>query len=78
MVISMSILHEKRPAEKFVDYMHNNHTTLNVFVKLLCMWTQLSTDERQEVYDICELNHPQLYHGIFPEESDSDEDSWES
>ena len=54
MVISMSILHEKRPAEKFVDYMHNNHTTLNVFVKLFCMWSQLSTDERQEVYDICE------------------------
>ena len=56
--------------------MHNNHTTLNVFVKLFCIWSQLSTSERQKAYDICELNHPKLYHGIFPEESDSNEDSW--
>ena len=72
----MSILYEKRPAEKFVDYMHDNHTTLNVFVKLFCMRSQLFTDKRQEVYDIYELNYPSLYHDIFPEESDSNEDSW--
>ena len=76
MVINMSILHEKRPAEKFVDYMHDNHTTLNVFVRLFCMWSKLSINERQEVYDICELNHPSLYYGIFPKESDGNEDSW--
>ena len=74
----MSILHEKRPAEKFVDYMHDNHTTLNVFVRLFCMWSQLSTDKRQEVYDICELNHPKLYHGIFLEDSEEYEDSGNS
>ena len=72
----MSILHEKRPAEKFVDYMHNHHTTLNVFIKLFIKWSNLTVQERQEVYDICELNYPQLYHDIFPKESEKNEDSW--
>lgn len=74
MVNNMNILGEQRPAQKFVDYMHKHHTTLNVFVRLFCMWSKLSSDERQEVYDICLLNHPQLYNGMIPD-GDEDEDS---
>lgn len=33
------------------------------------MWSELTTDERQQVYDICELNHPGLYKDTFEEES---------
>lgn len=72
----MSILSEERPAREFVQYMHGNGTNLKVFVKLLCKWAQLTPDERQEVYDICELEHPSLYHDLVEEEED--EGSWES
>ena len=49
--------------------MHNNHTNLMVFVRLFNMWTKLSVDERQQVYDICEYNYPSLYKDTFEEES---------
>ena len=64
-----SLLHTPSKAENFVNYMHNNHTNLMVFVRLFNMWSELTTDERQQVYDICELNHPGLYKDTFEEES---------
>lgn len=64
-----SLLHTPSKAESFVNYMHNNHTNLMVFVRLFNMWSELTTDERQQVYDICELNHPGLYKDTFEEES---------
>ena len=65
-----SLLHTPSKAESFVNYMHNNHTNLMVFVRLFNMWTKLNVDERQQVYDICEYNHPSLYKDTFEEESD--------
>lgn len=71
----MSLLHEERPARKFVNNMHNRRVALDTFVRLFNAWTQLTPDERQEVYDICELEHPGLYHGVFPSEDDENEDN---
>lgn len=77
MVIDMSdiqrttgFLSPPRPARAFVSQMHGYGVSLNVFVKLFKQWSNLTIKERQEVYDICELEHPGTYHGIFPKEED--------
>lgn len=62
----MGLLHENRPAEQFVKDMHSKHVTLDAFIQLFCAWNQLTPKQRQEVYDICELNHADMYNGVFP------------
>lgn len=73
----MGLLREERPARQFVMDMHSRRVTLDAFIRLLNLWSQLSSSERQEVFDICELEHPVMYHGVFPSEDD-DEDNYES
>lgn len=58
----------RRPARAFVEDMHARSVTLDKFIKLFCMWERLTPDERQEVYDICKTEHPDMYYGVFPEE----------
>ena len=68
----MGLLHKDSPAKKFVKDMHDRQVTLDAFIRLFCAWTQLTPEQRQEVYDICELNHPGLYHDVFPEEDENE------
>ena len=64
----MGLLHKDRPAEKFVKNMHDRQVTLDAFIHLFNKWTELTPEERGEVYDICELNHYGMYYGVFPSE----------
>lgn len=73
----MGILHQERPARQFVEDMHSRRVTLDSFIRLLNLWSQLNSTERQEVFDICELEHADMYRGVFPSE-DSDEDNYNS
>lgn len=77
MVNNMSLLHEDRPAEKFVKNMHERRVALDTFIRLFNEWTELTPEERGEVYDICELNHPNMYYGVFPSE-DEDDNMWDT
>ena len=76
MVNNMGLLHEERPAKKFVNNMHGRRVTLDAFIRLFNLWKQLTSDEREEVFDICRLEHPDLYRDVFPGD-DYDENSHE-
>ena len=69
-VNSMGLLYEDRKARNFVNNMHGRRVTLDAFIRLFNIWLTLTSEERQEVFDICELEHPDMYNGVFPGEFD--------
>lgn len=42
---------EENKVENFIIHLRNYHTTLNTFIKLFNLWSEMSSDERGKVID---------------------------
>ena len=40
---------EENKVENFITHLKNYHTTLNTFIKLFNLWSEMNSDERGEV-----------------------------